>query len=96
MKTDADATSKLLEHQEQLRAAMSALRAIERIAGDEFCVDLNFRTLRGIRNQDLAKCERKLAQIYRISHAEDDQRSCHHVHTEWRKEKDQVLAEQEQ
>lgn len=76
---------------EALRQAYRALDAIERIVGDDWCSDLEMRTLNENLTGDAKIMEEKISQIYRIAHSESPNHSCHHVHTEWRKTKDLIL-----
>lgn len=72
---------------------LKALSAIERIVSDDFCQDLEGKTIHGIDNPDLKICQEKLSMIYMIAHAENPTHSCHHVHKEWRKVKNEVLKD---
>ena len=61
------------------------LGAIEMLAGDDFCCDLQWelanKRLRG-RNKEMAE---RLSKIYRIAHAFNRSHECYSVHKNWRK-----------
>ena len=58
------------------------LEAIERIVGDDFCVDLDMRQddLSG----DLKILHEKVSLIYRMAHSHVRSHKCSHVHDDWR------------
>lgn len=76
---------------ESLRQAYRALDAIERIVCDDWCSDLEMRTLNENLTGDAKIMEEKISLIYRIAHSESPNHSCHQHHGEWRRVKDAVL-----
>ena len=75
---------------------LRALAAIEVLVSDDFCEDLEMRTIPTTpENQqlagDLKTCEEKISKIYCIAHGELPH-SCYGSHEEWRKVKDEILA----
>ncbi len=63
------------------------LEAIEQIAGDDFCEDLEMEAARGeLDDRDaIAQAQAKLSSIYEIAHAFNDSHSCYREHEDWRK-----------
>ena len=79
----------------RLQEAYRALEAIEHIVSDDFCEQLEYRTLPGARMRlrgALKVCEKKIGMIYMISHSESPNHSCHDSHDSWREIKDTVLT----
>lgn len=77
-----------------LKEAYRALDAIESIVGDDFCSELEYRTLPDSSDPltgDLKTCEEKIGMIYMISHSENPNHSCHDSHDSWRGIKNEVL-----
>jgi hypothetical protein len=72
---------------------IDALDAIERIAGDDFCEELemsHFLT-RKFRGEKRVMFE-KLAAIYRLAHGASPSHSCYNAHDSWRKELSELTA----
>ncbi len=67
------------------------IAAIDRLAGDEFCADLEFRL--AFHPEKLTSTEKeaaeKLGRIYILAHAFNRSNSCYSVHESWRKELEQ-------
>lgn len=61
-----------------------ALDAIQRICGDDFCEDLDLRTIDGPLLGDLGIAHEKLSAVYRIAHSLVKSNICHGVHGGWR------------
>ncbi len=68
------------------------LLIIERIAGDDFFADLEFRMAAkpSKESDDMHIVAEKVSLIYRLAHSAVKKHSCYHVHEDWRK-----LAERE-
>ncbi len=61
------------------------LGAIEQIAGDDFCEELEMEAARGKLNERDAISQKKLSAIYKLAHAFNDSKSCYRQHEDWRK-----------
>lgn len=71
------------------------LEAIESMAGDDFCADLEMRCAFGKESQFVRTVERKFAEIYRLAHSFNKRHSCYCVHGEWRRELKKYSRQQE-
>lgn len=81
-----------ISENEALRQAYRALDAIERLVGDDWCSDLEWKSINNELTGDEKIMEEKIGLIYQIAHSESPNHSCHHVHSEWRKTKEIILS----
>ena len=68
---------------------LNALRRIDRIVSDDFCVDLEMRchldpAAPALTAEETRLVERKIAAIYRAAHSLIPEHSCYGVHGDWR------------
>jgi hypothetical protein len=77
-----------------LEEAYAALDAIDRLAGDDFCENLDMRAAfdKPPLSPDLMLAQQKLSTIYQIAHSESPNHSCYGVHDSWRKIKEVILS----
>lgn len=69
----------------RVQLLFKVLDAIERVAGDDYCEDLNMRDAAGHEmSDDLKTASSKLGAIYRLAHAYSKNHSCYRVHKDWR------------
>lgn len=64
----------------------AVLEAIERVAGDDFCEDLDARGSGETLEGDLKIAQTKISFVYRAAHSALRSASCYSVHESWRKE----------
>lgn len=69
-----------------------AIHLIDRITGDDWCYDLDSRTIREELTGDLKIAHEKLSLIYRIAHSMNRSATCHHAHQAWRKEASELFS----
>jgi len=73
---------------------LRALEAIDCLAGDDFCEELDMSNMTRKLRGRLRMAHEKLSLIYQIAHAENSNNSCYRVHDDWRTLKESVLTDE--